>query len=93
MKKVLVIREQFALSKERLAAGCGIESVKRQSKDSSDQSRSKRKALVFSKTIDSAQAIPFLTSTEKSTQTLSWPDESDVSAVYISTLILDVILF
>ena len=66
VKKVLAIREQFALSKERLAAGCGIESVKRQSKDSSDQSRSKRKALVF----DSAQPIPFLTSTEKSTQTL-----------------------
>ena len=88
VKKVLAIREQFALSKERLAADCGIESVKRQSKDSSDQSRSKQKALVFSETIDSAQPIPFLTSTKKSTQTLSGPDESDVSAVSVSTLIL-----
>ena len=73
MKKVLGIRKQFALSKERLAVDCGIESVKRQSKDSSDQSRSKR-ALVFSETIDSAQPIPFLTLTEKSTQIISWPD-------------------
>ena len=73
VKKVLGIRKQFALSKERLAVDCGIESVKRQSKDSSDQSRSKR-ALVFSETIESAQPIPFLTLTEKSTQTISWPD-------------------
>jgi len=67
VKKVLAIREQFVLSKERLAADCGIESVKRQSKDSSDQYRSKRKASFQRNYINSAQPIPFLTSTEKYT--------------------------
>ena len=45
------------------------------SKDSGGQFRSKRKALVFKETSIIAQPVPLVKETEKSTQTLSWPDE------------------
>ena len=43
--------------------------------DSGGQFRSKRKALVFKETSIIAQPVPLVKETEKSTQTLSWPDE------------------
>ena len=83
VKKVLGIREQFASSQQRLAADCGsIESVKRQTKDSDVQVSTKRKVLLFGET--SNEPIPLVMTTEKSTQTLSWPEDSDMSAVYVS---------
>ena len=93
VKKILEIRQQFLSSKERLAAHRGtVESVKRQSKDSRDQVvRGKRKALFGEQSATSAtvatpidEPVPLVTSTEKSTQTLSWPEGSDVSAVHVS---------
>ena len=46
--------------------------------DSTDQFLSERKALVFKETSITAKPIPFVKSTEKSTQTLLW---SKVSAI------------
>lgn len=88
VKKILEIRQQFLSSKERLAAHRGtVDSVKRQSKAPRDQVvRGKRKAL-FGESSASAvlhEPVPFVTSTEKSLQTLSWPEDSDVSAVHVS---------
>ena len=84
VKKILEIRQQFLSSKERLAAHRGtVDSVKRQSKAPRDQVvRCKRKAL-FGESSASAvidEPVLLVTSTEKSTQTLSWPEDSDVSA-------------
>ena len=86
VKKVLGIREQFASSQQKLAADCGsIESVKRQTKDSDVQVSTKRKALLFGETGETSnEPIPLMMTTEKSTQTLSWPEDSDMSAVYVS---------
>ena len=64
---------------------CGsMESVKRPTKDSSDQFQSKRKAVVFNETNITAQPFPLVKSTEKSTQTLSCLSWPDVSAIYVS---------
>jgi len=88
VKKILEIRQQFLSSKEKLAAHRGtVDSVKRQSKALRDQVvRGKRKAL-FGESSASAiidEPVPLVTSTEKSTQTLSWPEHSDVSAVHVN---------
>ena len=88
VKKILEIRQQFLSSKERLAAHLGtVDSVKRQSKASRDQVvRGKRKALFgeSSATAATDEPVPLVTSTEKSTQTLSWPEDSHLSAVHVS---------
>ena len=88
VKKILEIRLQFLSSKERLAADCGtVDSVKRLSKASLDQVvRGKRKALFGESSATAAidELVLLITSTEKSTQTLSWPENSDVSAVHVS---------
>ena len=88
VKKILEIRQQFLTSKERLAAHCGtVDSVKRQSKASLDQVvHGKRKALFGESSAIAAidEPVPLVTSTERSTQTLSWPENSDVSAVHVS---------
>ena len=88
VKKILEIRQQFSSSKERLAAHRGtVDSVKRQSKAPRDQFvRGKRKALFGESSATAAidEPVPLVISTEKSTQTLSWPEDSDVSAVHVS---------
>ena len=49
--------------------------IGQKAKGSSGQFRSKRKALVFKETSIIAQPVALVKETEKSTQTLSWPDE------------------
>ena len=46
--------------------------------DSIDQFLSERKAPVFKETNISAKSIPFEKSKEQSTQTLLWPEVSDI---------------
>ena len=92
VKKILEVRQQFLSSKEKLAAERGsVESVKRQNRaDSTNQVRGKRKGLDFSETSTprTDQPIkPLVTTTEQCTQTLSWPEDSDMSAVYVSRCI------
>ena len=66
-----------------------MESVKRPTKDSSDQFHSKRKAVVFNETNITAQPFLLLKSTEKSTQTLSCLSWPDVSAVYVEAYVFE----
>ena len=86
------VRQPFSSSKEKLAEERGsVESVKRQNRaDSTIQVRGKRKALDFGETSTprTDQPIkPLVTTTEQRTQTLSWPEDSDMSAVYVSRCI------
>ena len=60
-----------------------MESVKRPTKDSSDQFHSKRKALIFNET-SIAVNLFFGKIDEKSTQTLSYVSWPNFSAVYVS---------
>ena len=63
---------------------CGLmESVKRPTKDSSDQFHSKRKAIMFNETSITAQPFHVEKSTEKSTQPLSCLSWPDISAIYV----------
>ena len=92
VKKILEVKYQFSSSKEKLGAERGsVKSVERQNiTDSTNHVRGKQKALDFDETSTprTDQPIkPLVTTTEQCTQTLSWPEDSDMSAVYVSRCI------